>query len=253
MNSRRQTTDGRRWPVRSRNRQLWRGLSAGSIILLVLYLWQGTGKAEEDHPHPLPLEQYLALLEDPKRDEWQKPDAIIQALKLQNGQMVADIGSGSGYFTLRLARAVQTQGMVFARDVDEGMLTYLRQRLAKENVKNVQLLQVPAHDPLLVDGSLDLAFVCNTYHHIEDREVYFRKVRKALKPNGRLVIVDFYKKEGILVGPPLHMRLDEETVQRELQSAGLKVTDKLTFLPYQYILIAQPTTSAQTASPSGQP
>src|SRR5262245_54030910 len=127
MNSGRQTIDGRQWPVRSQNRRLWRVLGTGSAVLLSLYLWQGTGKAEDDHSHhSLPLEQYLALLEDPKRDEWQKPDALIQALKLQNGQMVADIGSGSGYFTVRLARAVETHGMVFARDVDEGMLTYLR-------------------------------------------------------------------------------------------------------------------------------
>jgi arsenite methyltransferase len=238
-------------PSALRNRNLWHVLSG---VLLGLWLWSGVGRTEEQHPHhPMPLEQYVALLEDPKRDEWQKPEAVIQALKLQNGQMVADIGAGSGYFTVRLARAIETKGMVFARDVDEGMLTYLRQRIAKEHIKNVQALHVPAHDPLLVDGSVDLVFVCNTYHHIEDREVYFRKVRKALKPDGRLVIVDFYKKEGIPVGPPMHMRLSEETVQKELQSAGLKVSNKLTFLPYQYILIAQPTTGAQTASPAGQP
>jgi len=189
---------------------------------------------------PLPLDQYIALLEDPERDKWQKPDEVIQALKLRNGQMVADIGAGSGYFTLRLARAVASRGMVFALDVEEGMLDYLSQRLAKEKVQNVKTMLVPPHDPLLIDDSLDLAFLCNAYHHLEDRDVYLRKVRKGLKPAGRLVIVDFYKKEGIPVGPPMHMRLSEETVEKELQEAGLKVTEKLTFLPYQYILIAQP-------------
>jgi ubiquinone/menaquinone biosynthesis C-methylase UbiE len=197
----------------------------------------------------MPLDQYIALLEDPKRDEWQKPNAVIQALNLKEGQVVADIGAGSGYFTLRLARRVGQKGQVFAVDVDEGMLSYLRQRLAKEKMQNVQVMQVPPHDPLLIDGSLHLAFICNTYHHLEDRDVYLRKLHKALKPDGRLVIVDFYKKEGMPVGPPMSMRLGEETVQKELQQAGVKVTEKLTFLPYQYILIAQPTAGGPAASP----
>src|SRR5713101_2496241 len=163
-----------------------------SGVLLALCLGSGLGSAEEQHPHhPMPLDQYIALLEDPKRDEWQKPDAVIQALHLKEGQVVADIGAGSGYFTLRLARAVGQKGRVFAVDVDEGMLDYLHQRLDKEKIQNVQAMHVPPHDPLLIDGSLDLAFVCNTYHHLEDRDVYLRKLRKALKPDGRLVIVDF--------------------------------------------------------------
>jgi len=208
---------------------------------------------EQQHPHhPLPLDQYIALLEDPQRDEWQKPDAVIQALNLKEGQVVADIGAGSGYFTVRLARTVGQKGRVFAVDIDEGMLGYLRQRLAQEKLQNVQVMQVPPHDPLLIDGSLDLAFICNTYHHLEDREIYLRKLRKALKPDGRLVIVDFYKKEGIPVGPPLPMRLGEETVKKELQAAGMRVAEKLTILPYQYILIARTTTGAPAASPAPQ-
>jgi len=114
-------------------------------------------------------------------------------------------------------------------------------------------MHVPAHDPLLIDQSLDVAFICDTYHHIEDREVYMRKVRKALKPKGRVVIVDFYKREGIPVGPPMSMRLSEDTVQKELQAAGLQVTKKLATLPYQYILIAQPMTTAPAASPPEKP
>lgn len=96
---------------------------------------------------------------------------------------------------------------------------------------------------------MDIAFVCDVYHHIEERNGYLRKLRKALKPDGRVVIVDFYQKETP-IGPPMSMRLSEETVQKELLAAGLKVTEKLTFLPYQYILIAHPMTAASAPSES---
>lgn len=219
------------------------------IVLFTLGLSVSLASAQKGHEHhPMPIDQYIARLEDPKRDDWQKPEAVLKALNLQEGQVIADIGAGSGYFTLRLARAVGEKGRVFAVDVEEDMVAYLQQRLTKENVTNVHAMKVPPHDPLLIDGSLDVAFVCDVYHHIEERNGYLRKLRKALKPDGRVVIVDFYQKETP-IGPPMSMRLSEETVQKELLAAGLKVTEKLTFLPYQYILIAQPTTAA--SAPSG--
>jgi ubiquinone/menaquinone biosynthesis C-methylase UbiE len=214
------------------------------IAVFVLYLSVSTGQAQKGHEHhPMPLDQYIARLEDPGRDSWQKPEAVIKALNIREGQVIADIGAGSGYFTLRLARAVGEKGRVFAVDVEEGMVEYLRRRLGREKIKNVTAMKVPPHDPLLIDGSLDLAFVCDVYHHIEERDGYLRKLRKAVKPDGRVVIVDFYRKETP-VGPPLSMRLSEETVRKELREAGLEVTEELTFLPYQYILIAKPTTAA---------
>ena len=220
------------------------------LVLFALWLFVSLASAQKGHEHhPMPIDQYIDRLEDPKRDDWQKPEAVLKALNIREGQMIADIGAGSGYFTLRLARAVGEKGRVFAVDVEEGMVTHLQQRLAKENVKNVHAMRVPPHDPLLIDGSLDLAFVCDVYHHIEERDGYLRKLRKALKPDGRIVIIDFYQKETP-VGPPMSMRLSEETVQKELLAAGLKVTEKLTFLPYQYILIAQPTTAASAPSVS---
>jgi len=232
----------------------FRQMLAASALCL-LWLWNNAATAQEHYPphHPMPLERYIAVLEDPKRDEWQKPDEVLKALDLQAGQVVADIGAGSGYFTMRLARAVGDKGRVLALDVDEGMIDHLRQRLAKEQLNNVTTMQVPAHDPLLIDQSVDVVFICDTYHHLEDRAIYMKKVKKGLKPNGRVVIIDFYKREGIPVGPPLHMRFSEDTVQKELHAAGLQVTKKLSVLPYQYILIAQPMTAAPTASPAGRP
>lgn len=231
---------------------------ASSLLLwlLILWLWSGGAIAgEHQHSHSsMSLDQYIARLEDPQRDAWQKPDEVLKILDLQEGQVIADIGAGSGYFTVRLARALAPlKGRVMALDVNEGMVNHLRQRLTQEQLQNVTVVQVPAHDPLLIDQSVDVAFICDTYHHLEDREVYMRKIRKALKPTGRVVIVDFYKREGVPVGPPMSMRLSEDTVQQELQDAGLHVTQKLAILPYQYMLIAQPTTTAPAASPGEKP
>ncbi len=212
-------------------------------VLLLLMLGTALARAQET-PHPLSLEQHIALLEDPERDRWQKPDQVVQALNIQKGQVVADVGAGSGYFTLRFARAVGPEGTVYALDTEEGMLEYLRQRLTQEGLKNVRVLHVPPHDPLLVDGSLDLAFLCNVYHHIEERTFYLRKLRKALKPTGRLVLIDFYPKETP-AGPPPHMRLSEETVRQELGAAGFQVREKLDLLPYQYLFIATPAKGPQ--------
>lgn len=225
-------------------------------VLWVFWLWSVQAAADEhQHSHrSMSLDQYIARLEDPQRDAWQKPDEVLKILNLQEGQVIADIGSGSGYFTLRFARALAPQkGRVIALDVDEGMVAHLRQRLAQEELKNVTVVHVPSHDPLLIDQSIDVAFICDTYHHLEDRDIYMKKVRKGLKPNGRVVIIDFYKDKDIPVGPPASMRLSEETVQKELQEAGLHVTEKITILPYQYILIAQPTPTAPAASPDGKP
>jgi ubiquinone/menaquinone biosynthesis C-methylase UbiE len=215
-------------------------------VVLVLFLAGVVWAQEQQHGHlhqhdSMSLGQYIARLEDPARDAWQKPDAVIQALKLEEGHIVADIGAGSGYFTLRLTQAVGSEGMVYAVDTASGMLHHLRQRLREEGISNVRTMKVPPHDPLLVDGSIDVAFVCNTYHHIEDREVYLRKIRKALKPDGRIIIIEFNKEGDIPVGPPSQMRLSKDSVRKELQAAGLSVTETPVSLPYQYMLMAQTT------------
>ena len=224
-----------------------------SLIAVFAYCQLGSAGLAQDHQqnhqdhqpehghqhHQMSLDQYIARLEDPTREEWQQPEAVIEALKLQSDAVVADIGAGSGYFTLRLARAIAPKGRVYAVDTESGMLDYLRQRLREADISNVQVMKVPAHDPLLVDGSIDVIFICNTYHHLEDRAVYLRKLSKALKPNGRLVIVDFNKEGEIPAGPPPAMRLSKEAVTTELRAEGLRVAETLSFLPYQYILIAQ--------------
>lgn len=178
-------------------------------------------------------EEWAKAFDDPARDQWQKPDQVVQGLGLREDSVVADIGSGTGYFAVRLARALP-RGKVFGVDVEEDMARYLRERAQREGLPQIVSLRSPADDPALPEP-VDLALVVNTVHHIEQRAAYFAKVRAALKPGGRVVIVDF-KMGEIPVGPPEAMRLTPAQVTTELAAAGLApvALDEST-LPYQYI------------------
>ncbi|MCC7073082.1 MAG: class I SAM-dependent methyltransferase [Deltaproteobacteria bacterium] len=177
--------------------------------------------------------EWAKAFDDPARDAWQKPDQVIKGLALPEDALVADVGSGTGYFAVRLARAVP-KGKVFGVDVEDDMARYLRERAQREGLHNVVALLSPVDDPRLPE-LVDLVLVVNTVHHIEQRTAYFAKVKTSLKPGGRVVIVDF-KLGDLPVGPPEAMRLAPATVTAELQAAGLaaQALDEGT-LPYQYI------------------
>lgn len=178
-------------------------------------------------------EEWAKAFDDPARDEWQKPDVVVKGLALAEDAVVADIGSGTGYFAVRLARAVP-RGKVFGVDVEEDMARYLRERASREGLPNIVSLLSRTDDPKLPEP-VDVALVVNTVHHIEQRTAYFRKVEGSLKPGGRVVIVDF-KMGPIPIGPPEAMRLLPAVVTDEMRGAGLSLLslDEAT-LPYQYI------------------
>ncbi|MFO0762067.1 MAG: class I SAM-dependent methyltransferase, partial [Byssovorax sp.] len=187
-----------------------------------------------DHPHHhfTNAEQWAKEFDDPARDAWQKPDAVVAALALAPSAKVADIGAGTGYFTVRIARAAAT-GKVLALDVEPDMVRYLGERARKEGLANIEPRLVQKDDPKL-DTPVDIVFVCDTYHHIEDRPAYFRKVAAALAPGGKVVIVDF-KLGDIPVGPK-HGRIGPVELDTEMQAAGLhRVSLDESTLPYQYI------------------
>jgi predicted methyltransferase len=177
---------------------------------------------------------YIAALDDPARDAWQKPHEVLEALGVRDGQVVADIGAGSGYFTLRLAHHVGSSGRVYAVDISRDMIAEVTRRASAANLANVTPTLAGPADPLLPPGSLDLVFVCDTWHHVEDRVAYARTVARALKPGGRLVIVDFRKDAP--VGPPPGMKLTRDEVVSELERAGFVLSREHGFLPHQYFL-----------------
>jgi arsenite methyltransferase len=179
---------------------------------------------------------YIARLEDPKRDAYQKPADVIKALKIKEGEVIADIGSGSGYFTLPLARAVGPAGRVYAVDINADMVRHLNRRIRDLNVTNVTTVLCAPDDPLLPDASVDRFFICDTWHHIEGHAKYLALLKKMLKPGGQIVMVDF-KKAKTPVGPPMEMRIDRADLLREMEANGFQLAAEHTFLEYQYFLI----------------
>ncbi len=216
--------------------------SIATLLLLCSSRLMSNAQEASQLPPPLPLNEFLALVEDPNRDAWQQPDAVLEVLELKKGQRVAEIGSWSGYFTVRIARAVGPSGHVTALELEEEVLAYLRQRAERDGLTNVTAEQIIVSDTRLGAASYDVIFVCNFYHHLHhqtERKAFLHSLRQALKPAGRLIILDFLDKVGMPVGPAAPMRLSREVVQDELQAAELFVIETFTFLPYQYIVVAK--------------
>jgi ubiquinone/menaquinone biosynthesis C-methylase UbiE len=179
---------------------------------------------------------YIALLEDPKRDEYQKPHEVLMALSLKEGETIADIGSGAGYFALRFARHVGDSGRVYAVDVNPDMVVHLNRRIRDIGLKNVSTVLAAPDDPLLQDQSIDRFFVCNTWHHIDKQEHYLSLMRRMLKPGGQVSMIDYHKKD-LPVGPPVQMKISREDLIRQMDANGFHLAREHTFLLYQYFLV----------------
>lgn len=166
------------------------------------------------------------------RDGWQEPDRVIAALGLAPGQRVADLGAGTGYFTARLARAVGDSGRVYAVDVDADVLEGLAERMADEGVSNVETVVAPYDDAGIPDASVDLVFTVNTYHHFQERPAYFRKLKRVLKPGGRVAIIELDERNGLFVRWSGHYS-ERDLILDEMQEAGYRVARDHAFLGRQ--------------------
>lgn len=182
-------------------------------------------------------EEWAKVFDDPKRDEWQRPDEVVALLELKPAMTVADVGAGTGYFVGRLAKAVGPSGFVIATDVEEDMIKYLDQRAIKDSWSNVRAAQVPYDDPGLSAASVDRILIVDVWHHVSDRPAYAKKLAAALRPGGALAIVDFEK--SAKQGPPPEMRLEPKAVADELTAAGLTAEIATEKLPDQYVVIAR--------------
>lgn len=203
-------------------------------------LWPAPVRAQQGHQHErMPnVMEYLDRLDRPERDRDQKPSEVIEALGVKPGMSVADLGAGSGYFTRRFVEAVTDTGKVYAIDVEPEALKYVEESLVHmHRPYQAEFILARPDNPKIPFESVDLIFVCNTYHHLEDRPVYFRNSKSALRPGGRIAIVDFYHddRSGELGFPKRHL-VPRDRVVQEMTEAGYTLLREHGFLPKQYFL-----------------
>lgn len=197
----------------------------------------------------------LGLLESPDRDIWQRPDQIMDALGIAEASTVADVGAGSGWFTVRLARRVGPNGMVYAQDVQLEMLNAISRRVQREGLTNVRTVIGEGSNPQFPSralGQLDAILIVDVYNEIEDRIGMLRNLAAALKAQGRIGVVDF-KLSGGGPGPPMEERVDPQVVIRDAASAGLRLLSQESFLPYQYCLIFERVNAPSSSTRPGAP
>jgi len=205
-------------------------------LLLLWALMAHDDQSRDRYKNPKDVEGNIASQEAPDRATWQKPDQVLDTLALRPGQIVCDIGAGTGYFTLRAAKRVGDTGRVFAVDVEPKILDVMRAKIEKTGVRNVTPVLAVAADPLLPPQSCDLVLIVDAYHHFPDRPRYLARLAALLRPGGRLVNVDWHKKRTDF-GPPSEHRVAREDFLADAAKAGLRVVAEPKFLPYQYFLI----------------
>ena len=178
-------------------------------------------------------EHWAKVFDDPARDAWQKPHEVISALSPAPDAAVADIGSGTGYFAVRLAHWVP-KGLVYGVDTEPEMVKYLAERAKREGLPN--LVSIAGHPgDARLPAKVDLVLMVDVYHHISDRETYFGKLRASLKPGARVAIIDF--RENAKEGPPKSERIAPARVKTELENAGYALAQEHDFLPNQFFLL----------------
>ncbi len=177
--------------------------------------------------------KFAKSFDDPARDGWQMPARVIDALGLKGGMAVADIGAGTGYFSMRLAK-VSPALTVYAVDIEPAMVDHLKHRAAGEQLANVIPTLAAASSPKL-PKPVDVVLIVDTYHHVGDRVAYFRNLRQSLTPSGRVAIVDFRKDAPD--GPPAEFRFTVEQIEAEMKAAGYQLEARHDFLPRQHFLI----------------
>ena len=190
------------------------------------------------HKHATPFgntEKYIAFLEREDRVTWQKPGAVVEALKLAGDEKIADVGAGSGYFSLRFASALP-RGRVYAIDVDPAMIHHIRHRATEESIDNVKAILASPEDPK-VPNDAEIVFICDVLHHVENKSRWLQKIHAEVKKGARLVLIE-YKEGDLPEGPPEWMKMSPQEVTSTALGAGFThVSTDNDLLPYQTIFV----------------
>jgi ubiquinone/menaquinone biosynthesis C-methylase UbiE len=207
---------------------------AAAILCGASLAQPASAQSPSTHQHGFgDAEKWSHVFDDPERDAWQKPHQVIHALGLAQDAAVADVGAGTGYFSARLANMLKN-GRVYAVDIEPGMVKHLAERAKREGLANLVPVAGAAESPRL-PAKVDLALFVDVYHHVDHRERYFRELRKSLKPQGRVAIIDFRLDSPD--GPPKEARIAPERVKAEMKEAGYELLAEHPFLPRQYYLV----------------
>ena len=179
------------------------------------------------------FEDLVKNFESPERDEWQKPQKVIGFLGDLKNKTIIDIGAGTGYFEFKIN---EPSAKIIAADVDDRFIKYINDRISKEKSVNISARKAEYEKPPVLEKEADIVFMVDVYHHIENRKDYFSQVKKGLKPNGEMVIIDF-KKGDFEHGPPNEMKIHPQVIIEEMKLAGFNiVAQDTTTLNYQYLL-----------------
>lgn len=213
------------------------------LAVLLAAVWIASPTAQQAHqqspkPHTrlFPPED-LGVLEGPDRDAWQRPDQIMDALGIGEGSVVADLGAGGGWFTVRLSRQVGPNGFVYAEDIQPQMIEAIKRRVERDvPTHNVRAVLGTPVDPKLPASAIDAVLIVDAYHEIEEPKTLLANVARALKPTGVIGIVDF-KKDGGGPGPAMEDRVDPDRVIADARAVGLELRKRENFLRYQYLLV----------------
>jgi ubiquinone/menaquinone biosynthesis C-methylase UbiE len=178
----------------------------------------------------------ILWLERIERETQEQPQLVIDALEIKSGQTIADLGAGSGYYSFRIAPLVGPAGKVLAIDIEPAMLDAIAQRARREHIGNVATVRSSAQDPHLAPGSVDLLFMVDVYHELEYPYEMLTNVRTALKPRGRVALIEYRAEDPDVLIKPLH-KMSERQVRREMQAAGFKHVKTVRTLPLQHLIL----------------
>lgn len=227
----------------TKNSKRWQVIHRIIPLTIVLLLWFGPGVyGQAEHPvtgrriAPVMGMGGADWLERSERELEEMPDTALDAIGLRSGMIVADVGAGVGYFSIRMAKRVGPDGKVFANDVQPEMLVLLRERAAKAKVQNIETVLGTEADPKLPKGAMDLILMVDVYHELSQPQSMLRKLRTALKPDGRLVLLEYRKEDPRIPIRPEH-KMSIEEVKAELGAEGYQFDKVLEDLPRQHILI----------------
>ncbi len=177
----------------------------------------------------------LFVLEEPRN--WQDTKEIMDRLHIKAGDIVADIGAGSGYFTIPLAGRVGGKGMVFAEDIQIEMINYITKKIETLELNNVRVIFGKPDDPSLLDNFFNIVFLANTYHELEKPFMMLKNIRKDLRYYGRLAIIDWDPTKKSPFGPQKKDKVPDHIVIKEVESVGFELIEKHNFMPYHYFLV----------------